>query len=63
VKKEKFYIAVCVVSFCGIWAVKLNLRVFTYFDWWFVVGLVIIFCFAIWYLNNKNGKNKNNKAA
>jgi len=33
-KKEKFYIAVCIISFFGICAVKLNLRVFTYWiDW------------------------------
>lgn len=53
-----FWVAVCVISLVGIWSVKLNIRVFSYFDWWFVVGIIIIgICFTALYINNKNGKS------
>jgi hypothetical protein len=57
VKKEKFYIAVCIISFGGSWAKILNISVFSYFDGWFISGLIILgICFAALYINNKNDK-------
>lgn len=57
-ERSTFLVIVCLISLLGIWAKILNIRVFSYFDWWFVVGIIIIgICFTALYINNKNGKN------
>jgi cell division protein FtsX len=39
-KKEKFYIAVCIISLVASWTLILKLNVFTYFDWEFLIRII-----------------------